>query len=387
MKVTAHQVESIAGEIARQIVGMFGGNATILNVDGEQVAHYRSPRATIGPVRPGRELRIPFSFGGHRLQLVFEGSSSDVTASRTVETLVDLLTQKKVGEIAGQVDGTQTRFIRDLLQSRSVEEIIDLDEAYEAGFEMRGLHAVVLVDASEYILGRSPRSGVISHERVASRRQFVLASIAASQLVEDKDYCVYIGNGEVALLMGYEDPAEPAGQRQTSSLLLRYDSIVEGLESMSRKLLQQLREDTASTINVGIGRPQDGAEGIIQSHQDARQSIVVGRAVHGNDRVYTLRDLGIAAFTMPLDEPRKVALAECMLKPLEKEAYLIETVAAFFENDCRPSPAAERLHIHRNTLSYRLDSIALLSGYDPRRFDDAVQLRLALELRYTSGER
>ena len=47
----------------------------------------------------------------------------------------------------------------------------------------------------------------------------------------------------------------------------------------------------------------------------------------------------------------------------------------------RPSLAATELSIHRNTLSYRLDKIASLTGLDPRRFDDAVQIRLALLLR------
>ena len=42
---------------------------------------------------------------------------------------------------------------------------------------------------------------------------------------------------------------------------------------------------------------------------------------------------------------------------------------------------AYRLGIHRNTLNYRLDKVATLTGLDPHRFDDAVQIRLALELR------
>ena len=46
-----------------------------------------------------------------------------------------------------------------------------------------------------------------------------------------------------------------------------------------------------------------------------------------------------------------------------------------------PSSTANRLFIHRNTLSYRLDKIASLTGLDPRRFDDAVQIRLAVVLR------
>jgi len=37
--------------------------------------------------------------------------------------------------------------------------------------------------------------------------------------------------------------------------------------------------------------------------------------------------------------------------------------------------------IQPNTLNYQLDNVASLSGPDPRRFDDAIQIRLALLLR------
>jgi carbohydrate diacid regulator len=53
----------------------------------------------------------------------------------------------------------------------------------------------------------------------------------------------------------------------------------------------------------------------------------------------------------------------------------------FFEENCSPSLSSRRLSIHRNTLSYRLDKITSLTGLDPRQFDQAVQIRLALLLR------
>ena len=38
-----------------------------------------------------------------------------------------------------------------------------------------------------------------------------------------------------------------------------------------------------------------------------------------------------------------------------------------------------------DTLGYRLDKVALLTGLDPRHFDDAVQIRLSLLLRALQG--
>jgi DNA-binding PucR family transcriptional regulator len=70
-----------------------------------------------------------------------------------------------------------------------------------------------------------------------------------------------------------------------------------------------------------------------------------------------------------------------MLGPLDHEPELIETLDAFFAADCSPSTTACQLSIHRNILNYRLDKGALLTGLDPRHFDQAVQIRLALLLR------
>jgi carbohydrate diacid regulator len=59
---------------------------------------------------------------------------------------------------------------------------------------------------------------------------------------------------------------------------------------------------------------------------------------------------------------------------------LLKTVKAYFAENLNLTKAAERLHIHRNTLIYRLGKIKDLTGLDPEQFEDAVQIRLALIL-------
>jgi carbohydrate diacid regulator len=81
------------------------------------------------------------------------------------------------------------------------------------------------------------------------------------------------------------------------------------------------------------------------------------------------------------DEQTKVDLAKYLLSPLDHEPELLTTLATFFTENCCPSLTARRLSVHRNTLSYRFDKITSLTGLDPRKFDQAVQIRLALLLR------
>jgi carbohydrate diacid regulator len=64
-----------------------------------------------------------------------------------------------------------------------------------------------------------------------------------------------------------------------------------------------------------------------------------------------------------------------MNKTLDKYADTLET---FFKNNLNIQQTAEDLFIHRNTLIYRLSKIKKETGYDPKRFKDALTLQLAL---------
>jgi carbohydrate diacid regulator len=94
-----------------------------------------------------------------------------------------------------------------------------------------------------------------------------------------------------------------------------------------------------------------------------------------------LANLGIAALVTVTEPAVREQLITRILTPLDKEPVLMETLQAFFAQECSPSNTAKRLFIHRNTLSYRLNQITDLTGLDPRIFGQAVQLRLALLLR------
>ena len=60
---------------------------------------------------------------------------------------------------------------------------------------------------------------------------------------------------------------------------------------------------------------------------------------------------------------------------------MLNTTKVFFAENCNPTATTKRLAIHRNTLLYRLNKVRLLTGLDPHRFQDAVQIYLALILR------
>jgi purine catabolism regulator len=65
----------------------------------------------------------------------------------------------------------------------------------------------------------------------------------------------------------------------------------------------------------------------------------------------------------------------------ERNAELVATLEGFFACHGNLSQTAARLHIHRNTLTYRLEQIATITQLDLDDPDARFSLHLALKLR------
>jgi DNA-binding PucR family transcriptional regulator len=69
----------------------------------------------------------------------------------------------------------------------------------------------------------------------------------------------------------------------------------------------------------------------------------------------------------------------------EELSAAVETIRAFSQADLNVARAAQRIHVHPNTVRYRLERIATTTGHDPRTFAGLVELLCILEM--IEGER
>ncbi|MCC3376450.1 CdaR family transcriptional regulator [Cohnella sp. REN36] len=80
------------------------------------------------------------------------------------------------------------------------------------------------------------------------------------------------------------------------------------------------------------------------------------------------------------------ALARLRAYDREHDANLLSTLETFLASDSNAKTAAEALHVHANTLSYRLKRIAEIGGIDLADMDQKVSLYLVLKAeRWTGG--
>ncbi len=140
--------------------------------------------------------------------------------------------------------------------------------------------------------------------------------------------------------------------------------------------IKTIMPDQAVTVGVGQYYPELG--GLRKSYQEARLSLSVGSKVWGPGAVYHIKQVGMFITLANVAQERKAELAHQILYPLLRDEQLYKTVQTFLQAGLNLTEAAEKLHIHRNTLIYRLDKTKKLIGLDPRVFDDALQIKLGL---------
>ncbi len=138
---------------------------------------------------------------------------------------------------------------------------------------------------------------------------------------------------------------------------------------------------------VAIGDPTP-REQLSEALDELRMLVDLGRRFGQTGR------LDPGAFVAELLLARSPRLAEVAhqraLGPLEvyaerRGADLIDTLEAFVESDLDRRATAERLHVHPNTLDYRLGRVQELTGLDLSRADDLTLATLALKQRAMSA--
>lgn len=279
--------------------------------------------------------------------------------------------------------GIRYEFIQEVLRDPSMTENEVLRGGQFFGIDFTRTRAVILVDARDYLIGGDPSGAGPTPELVQRRAQTIINCVVSFFALPSDTICAYIGEGEIAILKASttQDLAgwvEGRGENRDGGGSW---ANLSALKRAAEDLLGSIHRDTGAEITIGIGRYHPGVHGLAHSYQDARTALSLGRQSRGGNQVYCLDQLGIASFVGLNDERTKFGLAAHLLSPLDHAPELLDTLDSFFLENCCPSTTAYRLKIHRNTLRYRLDKIASLTGLDPRAFDDAVQIRLALFLR------
>ncbi|WP_330294495.1 PucR family transcriptional regulator [Streptomyces sp. NBC_00503] len=151
--------------------------------------------------------------------------------------------------------------------------------------------------------------------------------------------------------------------------------VPEGQDGGTRRLLARLDAAAALRCTAAAATAEDHAA-IPQAQLEASEVLSLAEDLGRAPGIYRLADLAVE-YQLVQPGPAREALART-LAPLDGQPHLIATLREFIAAGYRRAEAAEALTVHRNTLTYRLGRIRLLTGHDATDPTEAGRLAAAL---------
>ena len=149
--------------------------------------------------------------------------------------------------------------------------------------------------------------------------------------------------------------------------------------------LQRAIGSASSQPCVGVGRAGSGVVPLRQGLDEAEQALGLGRSLFGPGRLTHIVDLGVHRLLSPLVRGgdlaafRREHLGALEEYDQQAGAELVHTLRSYFAARGSPTLTARALHLHRNSLLYRLQRIREIAGVDLD--DPEARLRLEIALR------
>ena len=147
-----------------------------------------------------------------------------------------------------------------------------------------------------------------------------------------------------------------------------------------KMVANQFESVKLTRLLIGIGSFYKGKEGPVLAYEEAKRALNLGLTLGLDKKLYHIDDLGMIATLAGGNKKWQDNFVRRLLIKLLAEEYLLETVEVFFDRNMSLTQTSKELKIHRNTLLYRLDKIKKVTGLDPRKFNDAMELKVALIL-------
>jgi len=266
---------------------------------------------------------------------------------------------------------------RDFIEKLLIKnEIKNMDEAIEKGdilgINLRSPQVVMLIKTKDFFKKTQLKCEALSSkecEKLIKRDcDNVAQKISSLFKYYDQNITVCI-EPEVFLILKWAK--EP---------ITTLDSI-EFFKKKAEYIKKNISEFTKTSATIGLGQYYPGLAGLRKSLSDAKVSLEIGTRIWGEDNIYHISDIGmLISLSEKVDFDRKCELAHQILGQIISDQETFKTMSVFLKKNMSLTETAKELHIHRNTLIYRLGKIKEEVGLDPRKFKDAVQIRLGIML-------
>ena len=362
--------QQIADKIRAKVSALVSQELRLTDASGKTLSQTASLKPETIDLA-GASWAIPFAYGGSTVRYIVletEMPNHDEIAPliRSIAELV--MHQSLVLEQIPRQDERLDKFIYDLLNQPQPEWSLLAAEARLFDIELDRPRIAIVSQLDDPALTPRFQDPAGDREFRLSRYKFGINRALDSFYTSSRANVVsYLGGTSFCILkdlLASDDTDLPAA-----------------LESFKKSLsviYSILKSELKLPATVGVGNYHPGLEGLRQSYHEAISAIELGAQTWDADRIYHIDDFGVVAPLLSGVDENNIYFSRELLDRLGENHEIIQTLEAFFNFDMSLTRTAEMLKIHRNTLVYRLDRITETLGLDPRTFEDAVQIKLAI---------
>lgn len=148
------------------------------------------------------------------------------------------------------------------------------------------------------------------------------------------------------------------------------------------QLLRQVKTFKQFSVKVALGEYFPGLAGLAHSYETAQ--LTMQSVANQAGELFFYHDYKLPALMSSIiNEPWKAEQLRqpyAALQQYDAKGLLTRTLSEYFRQNCDTSRTCQRLHIHRNTLRYRLEKIEQLTSLSVSHLPDKLQLYLAMTL-------
>lgn len=299
-------------------------------------------------------------------QRPFSDEDTHVVGQATTAAALAITKQQAVTAVEAKY---RADFLRDALLGRAGSPERVAAHAHELGWQLRRPMAVVVAETQE---AQEESDDPVSHTLPERFRAAWELAVGA----HDETTAVAGYSQEVVVLLAVPESLDPAGVTDRVSLMARQ---VHGQGGGGRR-----------TFATGISRTITDLADLPRAYTEARRAVQVGRRLHGPSATTHVDALGVFRLLSQIEDRAEIdAFVGETLGPLAGDAPgdggeaddLRRTLSVLLDNNLNVASTARDLHLHYNSLRYRIGKLERLLGpftTDPRlRF----AIMLALQTR------
>lgn len=289
----------------------------------------------------------------------------DKIALEHAKTVLILDIQRKISQL--QVESRyRDQLVQDLIFNniRSEDEVVSRARMFNWRFHHPVLCVIVDIDNFKIQYFRKGKQQVNPeelHEKVLSlSREYITRAFPDTVYTSFSDYMVFLVQSEI-----------------TMPKLIPY------LRSVLEELRETVKLKTGFTVTIGVGNMYPTVAEAHLSYKEAQKAVKTSRLIGPGNTTVFYCELGAYALLAPLvgsKEAEEFVATHLGKLPQAENSVLLDTLWHIVGANWNLKAAAQRLHLHYNTVKYRYQKISVLLGRDLDNSEVRLSVTLALKL-------